>query len=80
MFLHTKSPADIEKTKGDKINFMYDRGHTVQPYLIIVGLCLNNITAAYVVINNNVYKCVSVLEAFDFCFKSHHVFDAKYSF
>lgn len=78
--MHIKTAADIERTKRQKIDFMYNRGQTVQPYVIIVGSSLNNITSSYVILNDNVYNCMSVLDALDFCFKAHHIFDAKYSF
>ncbi|XP_031358950.1 uncharacterized protein LOC116182558 [Photinus pyralis] len=80
LFVHVKLPGDIDKAKRDKVDFMYNRGQTVQPYVILVGPSLNNVTGFYVVINDNLYKCISVFDALDFCFKSHHIFDAKYSF
>lgn len=51
---------------------------TVQPYIIVVGDVENAITAAYVCINNNLWKLGSVLQAVDVCFKSFFVFDAEY--
>ncbi|XP_044760070.1 uncharacterized protein LOC123317551 [Coccinella septempunctata] len=77
IFLHVKVPGDIERANKE---FMYQRGLTVQPYLIIVGQSLSNVTSAYVVINNNLYNTVSVLDAVDFCFKAYHMLDAKYSY
>lgn len=57
---------------------MYSKAATVQPYIIIVGPSLNNVTSAFVVINDNLYKSETVLLVLDFCFKSHHVVDANY--
>lgn len=53
---------------------------TVQPYIILVGSTLNNVSTSYVVINENIYKSSSVLEAVDFCLKAYHVLDAKFPF
>lgn len=78
LFLHVKSPVDIENVEDEKIDFMYHRGVTVQPYIIIVAPSLSKVTV-YIVINN-VYKSISVLDASDFCSKSYHILDAKYSF
>jgi len=51
---------------------------TVQPYIIVVGNMENSITAAYVCINNNLWKVGSVLQAVDVCFKSFFALDAEY--
>jgi len=51
---------------------------TVQPYIIVVGNVENSITAAYVCINNNLWKLGSVLQAVDVCFKSFFALDAEY--
>lgn len=45
LFLQVKIPGDIEKVKQEKIDFMYKRNLTVQPYIIIVGPNLSNIHA-----------------------------------
>jgi hypothetical protein len=79
-FLHVKVPGDIEKAKQEKIDTNYTRGTTVQPYILLVGSTLNNISASYVVINENTYKAISVVDAIDFCFKVIHVLDARYPF
>jgi len=50
----------------------------VQPYIIVVGNVKNSITAAYVCINNNLWKVGSVLQAVDVCFKSFFALDAEY--
>ena len=80
LFILVKSVGDIETAKSEKIESMYARGLTVQPYILLVGSALSNITASYVIINNYMYKTVSVSDALDFCFKVFHVLDAKYPF
>lgn len=79
-FLHVKLPGDIERAKQERIDFNYNRRTTVQPYIILVGPTLNNILSSYVVVNDNIYKTISVLDAVDFCFKVIHVLDAHYPF
>lgn len=75
---HVKSAGDIETIKLAQVNFAYSKGLPLQPYLILVGSNLNNITGALVVINENEYKCDSVLLALDFCFKAYQILDAQY--
>lgn len=80
LFLHARTPSDIDTVRKEKVNSMYVRGLTVQPYILLVGTSLTNITSTFVVINNHIYKTVSVSDAIDFCFKAYHVLDAKYAF
>lgn len=51
---------------------------SVQPYIIVVGPTISEITHSYVSINNVLYNAASTLDAFDICFKSYHVFHVKY--
>lgn len=78
--IHVFLPADIEDAKKRRVDLMFQKGLTVQPYVITVGPSLSNITSAVVVINDYEYKCSSVLKALDFCFKCYHILDAKYPF
>ena len=60
-----KSVGDVEEqnnpfAESAKIESMYARGLTVQPYILLVGSALSNITASYMIINNYMYKTVSV--------------------
>lgn len=80
MILHVSCAGDIDGAKDNHVSSMYSKGLTVQPYIIIVGSTLSNISQALVVINNCTYPCISVLEALDFCFKAYIVLDAKYPF
>lgn len=80
LFLLVPSAGDIDATRKRKVDLMFSRGQTIQPYILLVGPTLTNILAAYVIIDDNTYKTESVLEAIDFCFKSFHVLDATYPF
>lgn len=78
LMIHIKLPADLEEAKKKQIDFSYSKGLSLQPYILLVGPSLNNITSALVIINNYNYKCRSVIEAFDFCFKAYQIIDAEY--
>lgn len=80
IFLHVKTPADIEIVLTAKMDAMFEKGLTVQPYILFIGPSLGNITSSLVIINNIQYKCRSVIEAIEFCFKSYQVLDAKYPY
>ena len=53
---------------------------TVQPYIVVVGKEINNISSAYVCIDKIMYATSTVLQAFDLCFKSFFAFNAAYPF
>jgi len=50
IFLHVKIPGDIETAKQNKINCMYKKGLTIQPYILIIGSNLNNVHSFYIII------------------------------
>jgi len=79
LFLQVKIPGDIEKAKQEKIDFMFKRNLTVQPYIIIVGPNLSNIHAFYVIIDNINYQTATLLDALKFCFQVYFILDIKYS-
>ncbi|CAG9771512.1 unnamed protein product [Ceutorhynchus assimilis] len=76
---HIKTPGDMEYAKNKRVDLMCARSMTVQPYMLLIGPSLGNILASFVVINNREYKCHSVLDALDFCFKCYQMFDASKS-
>lgn len=78
LFLQVKIPGDIESSKLEKRNFMYKKGLTVQPYIIIVGPTLTNIHAFYVVIDDKNYETKTLLDALRFCFQLYFVLDIMY--
>lgn len=79
LMLLVDSASDIETAKNVRVDQMFKCGHTVQPYILLIG-SLTNVTAAYVIVNNYTYKTLSVLDAIEFCFKIFHVLDLKYPF
>lgn len=79
LFLQVKIPGDIEKAKKEKIDFMYKKGLTVQPYIIVVGPNLSNIHAFYVIIDSKNYQLATLLDALKFCFQTYFILDVKYT-
>ncbi|XP_044765764.1 uncharacterized protein LOC123322012 [Coccinella septempunctata] len=80
IFVHVTTPADIEAVKQRRTALMFQKGLTLQPYIILVGPSLGNIISSLIIINNYHYKADSVIGALDFCFKSHQILDASYPF
>lgn len=79
LFLQVKIPGDIEIVKQEKINFMYKKGLTVQPYIITVGPNLSNVHTSYVIIDGKNYQTTTLLNALKFCFQTYFVLDVKYT-
>lgn len=76
--VHVQTPGDIQTAKKKQMDFAYSKGLPLQPYLLLLGPSLNNITSALVIINELEYKCLSVIDALDFCFKAYQIIDAQY--
>ncbi|XP_025829754.1 uncharacterized protein LOC112904301 isoform X1 [Agrilus planipennis] len=74
---HVKIPGDIQNSILTKIKEQHFTNH-VQPYIMVVGSTLSNITESYLVIDTSVYKGTSVLQCLDICFKAFHVLSAEY--
>lgn len=51
---------------------------SLQPFMILVGPSLTEISASYVQINNVRYLLRTPIKALDICFKSHFALDAAY--
>lgn len=75
-FFQTEIEVNVIKTK--RIECMKERKLNIQPYIIVVGKSINEITSSYVCIDQVVYATHSVLEALDLCFKIFHIFHVEY--
>ena len=53
-------------------------GIQVQPFIIVVGPSLSEITGFYVNVEETRYRFESILAAVDLCFKSFHVLHVEY--
>ena len=51
---------------------MFEKQLPLQPYIIVVGLVLSDITESYVAIDTALYSVDSTQEALDVCFKAFH--------
>ncbi|CAH0559341.1 unnamed protein product [Brassicogethes aeneus] len=71
-------PGDINQTLEEIKNKHLQWNQTVQPYVIVEGPSIKDITAAYVVVDKIQYKFTSVQKAIDVCFKVFHVFHGNY--
>lgn len=68
----------MEKTKEERIAYTRNRNITLQPYVIVVGATERSLESYYLCIDEIIYEIPTLLEALDTCFKSFHVFNAKY--
>ncbi|XP_045463880.1 uncharacterized protein LOC123673443 [Harmonia axyridis] len=75
---HAKIPSDVPEIVEVQRKNAAAKSVTVQPYLIIEGHDVRDITNIYIVIDTVRYHFNSLTKAFDVCFKSFHVFNAEY--
>lgn len=73
-----QSAEDISNIQEKRIDKMYQIGLNVQPYIIVVGPTLADISSFFVSIDKVLYNVTSVLKAIDTCFKIFHVFNVQY--
>lgn len=66
-------PGDIETFMKNRVNKKVNL-----PYIVVVGQHLQTISDCYVIIQNNIYKGVDVLQCMDFVFKAFHALDTEY--
>lgn len=57
---------------------MYQMGLSVQPYIIVVGPTLADISSFFVSVDTVLYNVTSAFNAIDTCFKIFHVFNIQY--
>ncbi|XP_044263763.1 uncharacterized protein LOC123010733 [Tribolium madens] len=73
------------KISGEIENFITERSHrfkalsrTIQPYMIVVGPTVSEVTESYLIIDAYIYKASTTLQCFDLLFKTFHVLCAEY--
>jgi len=57
---------------------MYQMNLTVQPYIIVVGPTLAEISSFFVSVDKVLYNVTSAFKAIDTCFKIFHVLNVEY--
>lgn len=73
-----QSSQELETTIENRREVMQRVGLSLQPFIIIVGKRLAEITSFYVVIDDVIYKTKSTLAALDLCFKAIYILHASY--
>lgn len=51
---------------------------SVQPYILAVGPTWEDISHVYIIVDQILYTCTSIIEAAELCFKLFHVYHADY--
>lgn len=57
---------------------MYELNVTLQPYIIVVGPTLAEISSFFVSVDKILYNVTSAFKAIDTCFKMFHVLNIEY--
>lgn len=70
--------GDISNVREKRINTMFQMNLTIQPYIIVVGPTLTEISPFFVSVDKVLYNVSSAFEAIDVCFKTFHVMNATY--
>lgn len=72
-------PSELSIAIQEKKERYENLNRNLQPYIIVVGNNIFEVTEAYIIIGNNIkYKLKSFLEAVDTCFKIFFATDAHY--
>ncbi|KAK4872725.1 hypothetical protein RN001_014754 [Aquatica leii] len=78
IIVHVKEPGSIHAAIKNKIDGAYEKGRTIQPYILVVGPSLTDIKTNYIIVDKVKYQFTSSGKAFDTLFKLFHVFNAEY--
>eukprot|EP00102_Acyrthosiphon_pisum_P026408 XP_016663618.1 PREDICTED: uncharacterized protein LOC100575322 isoform X2 [Acyrthosiphon pisum] len=72
------SDAEVQETIGRRREKLSSLGHTLQPFIIIVGQSYHHIQNYLVIVDNTIYKLHSITAAVDCCFKIFLTLNAEY--
>ncbi|XP_070854082.1 uncharacterized protein [Drosophila suzukii] len=78
LVLRINSIADYEEKLQQLIIKYYISSETVQPFLIVEGECIENLTGFFVYFDKSLYKFDSFIESLDVCFKIFNTLNLKY--
>ncbi|KAL5242322.1 hypothetical protein ACI65C_009732 [Semiaphis heraclei] len=76
---HVRSNAEVQATITHRRDKLVGLGHTLQPFIIIVGPTLKEISNYLVVVDNIFYQLNSIVASVDCCFKIIITLNAEYS-
>lgn len=75
---HVLSSAEVKETISRRRDKLVGLGQTLQPFVLIVGSSLKEISSYFVIVDNTFYRLNSILSAVDCCFKIIITLNAKY--
>jgi hypothetical protein len=75
---HIKSYSELQETVSRRKNKYAQLGCTLQPFIIIIGPSINDISQIYVYVDNTYYVLNSIVAAIDCCFKVIHSLNLEY--
>ncbi|CAI6374956.1 unnamed protein product [Macrosiphum euphorbiae] len=75
---HVRSDSEIQETITRKGSKLIEFGQTLQPFVIIVGHSLKEISSYLVVVDNTFYRLNSIIASVDCCFKIFLTLNAEY--
>jgi len=75
---HVLSSAEVKETISRRRDKLVGLGQTLQPFVLIVGSSLKEISNYFVIVDNTFYRLNSILSAVDCCFKIIITLNAKY--
>ncbi|XP_055916553.1 uncharacterized protein LOC129949246 [Eupeodes corollae] len=76
--VHLTTISDYKKTLSDLREKYFNKGLTVQPLLIVVGLTIYTLKEFYLYFDNTLLKFDSFLTSLDICFKLFQVLSLEY--
>ncbi|XP_060855093.1 uncharacterized protein LOC132932745 [Metopolophium dirhodum] len=75
---HVLNSAEVKETISRRRDKLVRLGQTLQPFVLIVGSSLKEISNYFVIVDNTFYRLSSILSAVDCCFKIIITLNAKY--
>ncbi|CAI6372350.1 unnamed protein product [Macrosiphum euphorbiae] len=75
---HVRSDSEIQETITRRRSKLIEFGQTLQPFVIIVGHSLKEISSYLVVVDNTFYRLNSIIASVDCCFKIFLTLNAEY--
>ena len=77
--IHVTISSDVLVTIERRANMYKDMGLGCQPYMIVVGPTLHELSEFFVSLDNILYKYNSFIQALDSCFKINTIINLKYA-
>lgn len=56
-----------------------EKNLTIQPVIVVVGECEDNILSCYIYYNSIFYECDNFLKALSLCFQIHEILNIEYA-